>query len=323
MRQEKVISITQLINSNWENFDVWPDIIEAMRLVLPVGKGGSDPSKNPNQWALLPELCCQAAGGDPDATKEVSAAWLLLYIAAHIIDDVEDGDLTNDVLTLGGASATINVANGLFLSASLFLNKLHEKKQTKKLASQISTDFYKTILLMSSGQHVDITNQQMSLEQWWQVAEAKSGSFFSLACRVGAQLGIDDPEKIKGYSDYGLHLGVMLQIIDDLEDLQQLFASEENHQPINIQKSLAMAYAFDVLPETDREKLKEWTNATPCETYMVDGIVELLNRCGAGLYMLTEVERHLHLGLKSLEIACPSSPAGDKLAVWINALKLH
>jgi geranylgeranyl pyrophosphate synthase len=322
LRQEKVISITQLINSNWENSDVWPELIEAMRLVLPVGKGGSDPSKDPNQWALLPELCCQAAGGDPDATKEVSAAWLLLYIAAHIVDDVEDGDLTDDVRTLGGASATINVANGLFLSASLFLNKLHEKKQTNKLASQISTDFYKTILLMSSGQHVDITNQRMSLEQWWQVAEAKSGSFFSLACRVGAQLGIDDPEKIKGYSDYGHHLGVMLQIVDDLEDLKPLFSSEENHQPINIQKSLAMAYAFDVLPQTDREKLKEWTNATPCETYMVNGIVELLNRCGAGLYMLAEVERHYESGMTSLKKADPCSPAGDKLAVWINALKL-
>ncbi len=322
MTQDPLHPLIQLIIDNWDNTSAWPEIIEAMRLVLPEGIGGSDPRKDPSRWALLPGLCCQAAGGDPDSTKEISSAWLLLYIAAHIVDDVEDGDLENDVKTLRGPGSAISVANGLFLSASLLLNNLHGREHAKRLAAQISADFYNTILIMTSGQHYDLMNEQLSLKQWWQVAEAKSGSFFSLACRCGAQLGVEDPEKIKCYSDFGFHLGLMLQILDDIEDLQPLFSSEDRELPINIQKSLAMAYAFDVLPETDRTELIERINTKPREQQRDESIAEMLDQCGAGLYMLAEVEKQFNFGMIALEMASPSSPAGERLETLMYQLKM-
>lgn len=294
-----------------------------MRFVLPVGSSGADPDKDINRWAHLPGLCCQAAGGDPESTVEISAAWLLLYIAAHIVDDVEDGDLSEEISSLGGPGSAINVANGLFLSAALSLNKLHEKDQTNILATQIISDFFETILVMTSGQHRDINYQEMTLEQWWQVAEVKSGSFFSLASRCGAQLGFADPIELKGYSDYGFHLGVMLQIIDDIEDLKQFISTEEIELLNNLQKSLAVAYALEVLPKVDASHLKEWIEFSPHEPEMVNRIIDMLDQSGAGLYMLTEMERHYELGMKSLESANPSSPAGDKLAALISSLKLE
>lgn len=322
MTQEHLHPLIPLIIDNWENTSAWSDFIEAMRLVLPMGIGAADPRRDPSRWALLPGLCCQAAGGDPDSTKEISSVWLLLYIAAHIVDDVEDGDLENDVKTLGGPGSAINVANGLFLSASLLLNKLHEKNDIKSLAAQISADFYNTILIMTSGQHYDLMNEQLTLRQWWQVAEAKSGSFFALACRCGAQLGIDDPEKIKCYSDFGFHLGLMLQILDDIEDLEPLFSLEDRGLPINVQKSLAMAYAFDVLPESDKIELKEWINTTPREQQIDESIAEMLNQSGVGLYMLAEMEKQFDFGMIALEMASPSSPAGERLETLMHQLKL-
>ena len=322
MTQEHIHPFIQLIIDNWDKSGAWSEIVEAMRLVLPVGIGAAESREDPSRWALLPGLCCQAAGGDPQAAKEISSAWLLLHIAAHIVDDVEDGDLEGDVSALGGPGSAINVANGLFLSASLLLLSLHDKKDLQSLASQISADFYNTILIMTSAQHHDLIHEHLTLKEWWQVAEAKSGSFFSLACRCGARLGIDDPEKIQGYSDFGFHLGVMLQILDDIEDLQPLFSLQGENFPANVQKSLAMAYAFDVLPEVDKVELKEWINTTPREPQMVENVVEILNRCGAGLYMMAEAEKHFNLGMKSLQVASPSSPAGEKLASLLHQLRL-
>lgn len=322
MVQKKIHPFIKLIFNNWDNTDAWPEIIEAMRLVLPLWIEESESSNDPHRWVLLPGLCCQAAGGDPSATNELSSAWLLLYIAAHIVDDVEDGDLEGDISTLGGPGSAVNVANALFLSASLILNRLHEKKELRNLATKINSDFFNTILVMTSGQHYELLNQQLTLKQWWQVAEAKSGSFFSLACRCGAQLGDDNPEKVHRYSDYGFHLGVMLQIMDDIKDLQPLFSSEVSILPESLKKSLAMTYAFDVLPDADKVKLNEWIKTPSQKSDFDESILEMLNESGAGLYMLAEAEKHYQHGLTSLEAAAPHSPAGEKLGLMLRQLKL-
>jgi geranylgeranyl pyrophosphate synthase len=293
-----------------------------MRLVLPKGNGGITPSQESDRWALLPGLCCQASGGEPDLTAEVSAAWFLLYIAAHLVDSVEDRDQVDEIKALGGPGSAINVANGLFLSASLVLNTLHDQDQTKIKAQELISDFYNTVLVMTSGQHVDINDHQLTLKQWWQVAEAKSGSFFSLACRCGAQLANDNPVKITGYSDYGFHLGMMLQIRDDIEDLKLFLESVESEVPVNLQRSLAVAYALEVLPEADKSQLKELTEIRNHEPEMVNRFIDMLNQSGAGLYMLAEMERHYEMGMASLKNADPCSPAGEKLAALIRELKL-
>jgi geranylgeranyl pyrophosphate synthase len=322
LTDKQVLSIIQFITNNWDSTSAWPDFVKAMRLVLPKENGGITPSKESDRWALLPGLCCQASGGEPGLTAEVSAAWFLLYIAAHLVDSVEDRDQVDEIKALGGPGSAINVANGLFLSASLVLNKLHDQDQTKNKAQELISDFYNTVLVMTSGQHRDINDHQLTLKQWWQVAEAKSGSFFSLACRCGAQLANDDPLKISGFSDYGFHLGMMVQIRDDIEDLKILLESEESEIPVNLQRSLAVAYALEVLPDANKSQLKELIEMTQYEPEMVNRFIDMLNQSGAGLYMLAEMERHYEMGMASLKNADPYSPAGEKLAGLISELKL-
>jgi geranylgeranyl pyrophosphate synthase len=323
LTQDHINSLIQLIRENWSDSRAWPDFVKAMRLVFMQEQEAAGSSRDSDRWALLPGFCCQAAGGDPDSTKELSAAWLMLYSAAHIVDSVEDGDLSSEVSELGGPASAINVANGLFLSASLILNKLHERDYPTDLASKINADFYNTILVMTSGQHRDLLNRQMTLKQWWEIAEAKSSSFFSLACRCGARLGIEDAEKIKGYSDYGYHLGLMLQIHDDIEDLQSIYIPGEVKLPDNIHKSLAVVYALDVLPPTEKLQLEQWMRTTPREPGVGNRVVELLDKSGAGLYLLAELQRHQDLGIAALQKANPSSPAGEKLAAFMHELNIN
>jgi geranylgeranyl pyrophosphate synthase len=175
---------------------------------------------------------------------------------------------------------------------------------------------------MTSGQQLDLTTDLMSLEQWRLVAEAKSGAFFSLACRSGAQLALDDPSKIKGYSDFGFHLGLMLQVHDDFEDLQTLVAVEEINFPINLQRSLAVAYAMDVLPESDITRLERRIQSFYYEPETVEDVIEILDNCGAGLYMIAELERHNNMAITSLAAVNPSSPAGEKLLELLSKLSL-
>jgi geranylgeranyl pyrophosphate synthase len=290
--------------------------------VFPEPGHKTDSRRDPGRWAILPGLCCQAAGGKLESTLEISAAWLLLYTAAHVVDTIEDGDLDPQINKLGGAGAAINTANGLFLSAVLHLQSMHERDIPQDLASKIATDYLETILVMTSGQHLDLTIPHIDLSQWWQIAEAKSGAFFSLACRSGARMGAFDLLKVKAYSDYGFHLGLMLQIFDDLEDFRFLFKSKEMSLPKNMQRSLAVAYAYDVLPDTIKVELNQLTRPDAHNEGSADKLVEILDDCGAGLYLVAELKKHFDLGIASLVEAQPAPPFGEKLEDIINSLKL-
>lgn len=320
MGKQKIHYLTQLINDNWGRFDAWPDYVKAMQLVLPVAEGLKDSDQDRSRWALLPRLCCQAAGGDPSLTNEVSAAWLLLYFATHLVDNVEDQEYSAKVDLLGGAGPAINVANGLFVSAALLLNQLHRSEVTREVAEKISTDFFNTILVMTSGQHRDLVSPMLTLEQWWQVAEAKSGAFFSLACRSGAQLAVDNPQVIKGYSDLGLYLGVMLQIHDDFEDLRNVVAAEQISPSLNLERSLASAYALSVLPDAEKSRLSKWIESSPYEPETIRKIIEIMDDCGAGLYMTAMLKQHIDLASTSLGAVNPLPPAREKLFDLLNQL---
>lgn len=312
-----------MIKNSWNTEDAWSDYVSTMRLVLPEPDLNKDSNRDPGRWVSLPGLCCQAAGGELETTLEISAAWLLLYTAAHIVDTVEDGDQDPQINLLGGTGAAINTANGLFLSATLLLNSMQKKVIPKDLAAEITTDYLQTILVMTNGQHLDITIPQIDLNQWWQIAEAKSGAFFSLACRAGAQFGTNDSQKIKAFSDYGFHLGLMLQIIDDLEDFHMLLRSMERLTPRFLDRSLAVAYADNVLPASAKIELTQIINTPLTQSGSRDKVVDLLDESGAGLYMVAELEKHFDQAKSSLVGAQPVQPAGEKLEAIIRALKLN
>ncbi|MCJ7535925.1 MAG: polyprenyl synthetase family protein [Anaerolineales bacterium] len=301
---------------------MWPNFNSAMRLVLPEPGLETDQRRDSSSLLTLPGLCCQAAGKGLEETNEISAAWLLLYTAAHTFDTVEDGDLDPQIRRLGGAGPAINVATGLLLSAAIILNSLRKEDASQGPAGNMAADYLDTILVMTSGQHCDLTLPQINLKQWWQIAEAKSGAFFSLACRSGAQLAKCDKAKVNSYSDFGFHLGLMLQILDDLEDFQIYLASRESLVPGILRKSLAVAYADSVLAETEKNNLSQLILDTSPQPEVGDEIIDILDGCGAGLYMLAELEKHFDLGMASLVEAQPAPPAGEKLEAIIRALKL-
>jgi len=292
-----------------------------MRVVLPEERDEAEHASDPSRWVILPGLCCQAAGGKLAYTEEISAAWLLLFTAAHTVDTIEDGDQDSKIDLLGGAGAAINTANGLFLSAVQLLVSMRNGKIPDDLVDVLLQDYLDTILVMTSGQHWDLTLDEVELNQWWQVAEAKSGAFFSLACRSGARLGNTDPQVIEHYSKYGYYLGLLLQILDDLEDFQKFTNSTHDSSTKHLEKSLAVAYADSVLSDAERSELQQILREEHADSESGMRMLDVLDRCGAGLYLLAEIDKYAGLALSELNAAQPEQMAGRKLVAIIEAMK--
>lgn len=284
-----------------------------MQQVFSFNKLSQDPTQDPARWALLPGLCSQSAGGDPRRADDLALAWFLFYSAAHLFDQVEDQDPVEDGAPVWTPGVSVNLSTGMLFAASLALNRMHQAESNRGKADQISNDFYRSLLTMCNGQHLDLVTPQPSLEQWMQIAGAKSGAFFRLACRAGASVATDQPAIVDAFGEYGFRLGLLLQILDDLGDFRTLTSSGESILSPDAGRSLAIAYAREVLPAEQHLVLMKTLTSASENAEATQQVVELLNRCGAGLYLDIEIERQRELGRQALLTTNPQPPAGEIL----------
>jgi len=279
-----------------------------------IGKGSSaGAGSKASRWARLPDLCCQAAGGEAEWADNVTLAWLLFYAAADLMDSVQDQDEPDEWWRENGPGAALSAASGLYFSGSFALDQLHHREETSQAAPGVITDFYHTFLKMTSGQYQDLTAEAVTLEDYWRQAGSKSGAFFQLACQAGARLAGSSPVILDAYGDYGLHLGLLIQVKDDLDDIRQLHNVVPTGLKAKIKRSLPFVYTLEMNPDPTRERLLACLQNADQKQSAVVELVNLLDECNAALYVMAEMEQQRQSALKGLERASPLPPHKDAL----------
>lgn len=275
----------------------------------------TDSPKNPSQihWSLLPMLCCGAAGGETDEAVDISTAWLLFYVAAHIFDNIEDLDIPEKWYEEIGPGAAINAGCGLFFTASLAVNELYEQPKYQTAALEINRVFQQQMMKMSSGQHLDLTLPHINLDQYWKIAKGKSGAFFELACWAGARLVCEDTRKLDSYKQFGKHLGLLLQLLDDLRDIRPTANGNPLPQQNELSHSFALAYARSVFSDEQNADLQVALTRSALDSQSARQVLETLRSSGVDLFLMTEIEKHRELALQALVNASPVSPYRETL----------
>ncbi len=265
----------------------------------------------------MPGLCCQAAGGYPEWADDLTVAWLLFYAAADLMDKVQDKDEPDPWWRELGPGAALGAATGIYFSAALALNKLYHHPVSRSVADEITENFYNAFLVMTSGQYRDIVEPPQTLDRYWEIAAAKSGAFFGVACRSAARLAMDKPDLLQDYYLFGHHFGLLVQIRDDLEDLQAPTETGVPGQKIQLARSLAVVYALSVLPPADCRRLKSILAEAPHDPLVAEELIGLLNRANTALYLMAEMERQRQLALNAIHRAAQPSPAKEMLIAYL------
>ena len=283
--------------------DIWES-------AFPLDKEESTPS------LLLPILCCEAAGGDEDQATAIAAAWFLLYLAAKVLDDVEDDDTHLTPWSAIGAPQAINAATGLIFVSQLALARLPRMGADRELALFLLEDFNRTTLRMCAGQHADLTEgSHLPLERCLSIAGAKSGEFFALACRAGALLGSDDQRWIASYSEFGYNLGVLIQMCDDFEGLW----NPQGHRDLAAGKrTLPVIYALTVAPPSVGERLERLLVKATAQRKAEEEARRIITALGAPHYLLIEAQIRRQRAGAALRSTGRPSPACRQLMALLN-----
>jgi geranylgeranyl pyrophosphate synthase len=306
----------------WAGSGASSELIYLMRLAVSADGEKKESSGDLSRWKNLPGLCCQAAGGHPEWAGDLAAAWVLFYIAAHLMDKIQDQDEPDPWWRERGTGSALSAATGLFFTASLAINQLNTDPKSARVAADIIQAFNHSFLWMASGQYLDMLGPARTLQQYWDRAMAKSGSFFGLACRTGAQLAVGETERLAAFERYGQHLGLLIQIKDDLDDLQPPKAVDAYGQNPGLINSLPVVYSFDVFQPELRHRLQQLLAAAPDDAQAAQEVIDLLDQSGAAVYLLTEMERHQYLAIQAIQEAAPPSDARVQLEALINGLAI-
>jgi geranylgeranyl diphosphate synthase, type I len=271
------------------------------------------PSPMPRLIAL-PLACAHAGRGDVSRAMHAAAAWATLNLSLRVLDDLQDQDREDGLWRTVGPSQAYHFAATLREVASCILATAAEIDETTRLAAV--ADMTRALLLVGRGQSVDLQGGRRDIQDQWTVMQDKSGELFALACRLGCRLAGVPEASMVALSQYGFHLGIALQLLDDLASV----LPAEQHRDLQFGRMGFPLHMALTLRDSPAELTQLISLPLPWDVHR---IAELIRATGAHELTLwtarQEQQRALHQldglepqGRRLLEQLCAAPfPAGD------------
>jgi geranylgeranyl pyrophosphate synthase len=169
-------------------------------------------------WPFLTLISFQTVSGLSAYPAVNAAAGIEAMVAcADLIDDVQDGDRA--IETRKDASDILEVVWVLQFLAGLSVSQLANPYVSPHRTLNALSLLNARALTAMGGQHKDMASESQSkitLTESLEISALKSGTLTRCAAEVGAALGTDDDETIGFYGEFGFHLGMVGQLMNDI-----------------------------------------------------------------------------------------------------------
>ncbi len=143
----------------------------------------------------------------------------------------------------------------------------------------------------------NVESKEDGIKSYIEIVENKTASLFSLACSVGSKIGSNNVEHDEILKQFGHHIGIAYQIIDDLRDfsLSKEISGEKNFQDMKFGiKTLPIIFANRFSHNGEQEKLSKSFN---CKKEIPENdkleIIEILEKSGSIQNCFGEAKTHI------------------------------
>ena len=187
-----------------------PLITEAVRRMLAAGGKRLRPR--------LTLLAAEANGADPRGHLALAAYMELIHVGTLIHDDVVDGAQTRR-----GVNATaVDFGNRVSVLAGDYLFAWIFKNVTAEFDAPIPHILSATLADITDGEVLQLRargNLELSLDEYLEIVGKKTAALFAASAQCGAIVANAPPIAQNALRDFGRHLGIAFQMLDDLLDL--------------------------------------------------------------------------------------------------------
>ncbi|RFZ67382.1 (2E,6E)-farnesyl diphosphate synthase [Mycobacterium marinum] len=247
-----------------------------------------------------------------DAAIPAAVAVELVHDCSLLHDDIMDGDVTRRhrpaAWVVYGVPMAILTGDALLVLA---LDLVHEGASGSALR--------KAALESCAGQSADLAFEQRTkawLRECLEMAQQKTGALFGVACQLGALAAGADSLVADQYAQFGRHLGLSFQLVDDILGI---WGSESvTGKPVfsdlqSRKKSLPVVAALSsgTAAGAKLETLLGGTEAL--SDHELSYAADLIEDAGGRAWAEGEALRHRGLALDALAAAEPEPTAAEDL----------
>ena len=257
-----------------------------------------------------------AGGADPARAVPLAASFELVHTASLIHDDITDDPTLRRRRPAPhrryGLSRAL-VAGDYLFARSLELVVGEDQRVARTMAE--------AAVAMAEGEHLELVrafDATVTMGQYMEVMEKKTASLFSAAARSGALLaGADDPT-VRALGEFGRHLGIAFQIVDDVLDLEPSAAITGKPGGMDLREgrmTCVLLLALQRLPPADRDSVVRVFTAQSPPQPDVDRALAQVRSTGAGGLAITMAQREVEAAIASLAGAV-DGPAREYLVAF-------
>lgn len=264
---------------------------------------------------LLCLLSNAAAGGEWETAVPAATGIELIHNFSLIHDDIEDGsDLRRHrptIWKLWGLPQAVNAGDALFALAGLSSYRLLELGHDASIVLRVQQLLDESCLDLTRGQYLDLSFDAQAanvLERYLEMIKNKTASLVAASAAAGAMSAGASDNAVRAYKDFGQHLGLAFQILDDVlgtwgsEDSmgKPVGADVESRKP-----SYPPMYALENSPDFHRL----WSDLEASN----EEVLAALDDSGARNAAHEAASRQTSLAFDSLASAKPTEPAASEL----------
>ncbi len=234
---------------------------------------------------LLLLLCARATNYGGTDHHAMAVVIELIHTATLLHDDVVDESTTrrnqDTANELWGNAASVLVGDFLYSRAFEILvepNSMSIMRILSKATNQIAEGEVLQLL--------NIRNANVSQTKYFNVIEQKTARLFEAACKIGALLSDSSEKTINSLGDFGLHLGIAFQIIDDALDYESnstTMGKEVGDDLSEGKITLPMIYALEKTSGSENKILRDAIKTADASN--IDKIINIL--CSVNAFEFT------------------------------------
>jgi geranylgeranyl diphosphate synthase type I len=263
-------------------------------------------------------LGAQAAGCEVDAALPAAVAVELAHNFSLLHDDVMDHDeerrhrptawaVFGDAAAILGGDALVILAQAVLLGAA----SPHRGEAAAVLADATTA--------MVTGQARDMafeSQREVSIEDCLEMVAGKTAALLSCSSALGAVLGGGPAEISDGLRQFGFHVGVAFQAIDDILGIwgrPEVTGKPAGNDLRHAKKTLPVVAALAARTERS-EHLAALLDKARLDDGEIVVAAGLVDECGGRAWTVGEAERQADLALRALDQCLPPPEVRDAMA---------
>jgi geranylgeranyl diphosphate synthase, type I len=265
----------------------------------------------------LTVLSAEAVGATADRAVDAAVAVELMHNFSLLHDDVMDADPTRrhrpTVWSLFGVPTAILAGDALLALAVEVLAEAPEGPP-----GSVST-LCAALRELIDGQCRDVSFERrgdVTIDDWLAMAGGKTAALLRCACELGASHGGGTKTQVASLAQFGWHLGVAFQVVDDLLGIWGDPSATGKPTLSDLRarkKTLPVVAALAGTGVWSKRLAEMYLRPDPLDEQDLAAVAALIELAGGRNWAHTDAERRLRLALGYLTEAHPVRDAYDAL----------